>query len=439
MIDVNNKNLLQEAEAINLRSEEVCEIMGQVPNRIIRYGISVFTVIILALFVFSFFFRYPDVIEGRFYVQSSYPPAFMVARSTGKIQSLMVRDSEKVESGDVLAVIENATSYDSFLKVKSLLHEDLFSEMFLMNVSSLDLGSGLGELQPAFSSFQKAIVDYYSFLTIDYHNKKQRGIATKLKELNNYIKYQSHQLELSEDNHRIAKGMFKRDSILFVNKTIAALDYENSQRELVMQKISLTNVELAVSNAFMSRTDLEQEILEIELDYQQQDRMLRSIVYQTAEQMKGVMAEWEKKYCLVSPFDGVVAFSGVWEVNQNVSVGQHVMTIVPSHKSDFVCKIAIPVQRAGKISISQPVNLKFTDFPHQEYGMVVGTLNTISLVPDSTYIGTVVLTDSLYTNYGKILPFKQNMQGEAEIITENISLAERFIYPLKALYKQRIQ
>lgn len=63
-------------------------------------------------------------------------------------------------------------------------------------------------------------------------------------------------------------------------------------------------------------------------------------------------------------------------------------------------------------------------------------MDAISEVPDSVYMGTVFLNDSLVSNYGKLFPFKQNMQGVAEIITEDLSLAERMIYPLKSVLKE---
>ena len=151
------------------------------------------------------------------------------------------------------------------------------------------------------------------------------------------------------------------------------------------------------------------------------------------------MDEWEKRYCLISPIKGKVAFSGIWEKNQNVQSGQHVMTILPLKESKLIGKVTIPIDRAGKVNVNQPVKLKFTDFPYREYGMVTAKLDAISAVPDSVYIGTVYLSDSLITNYGKLLPFKQNMEGVAEIVTEDLALAERLIYPLKAIFKEHIK
>ena len=50
---------------IELRSDEVKEILGRVPNWIIRSGTTLFFVVIFAVVVGSYFFRYPDIIHSR--------------------------------------------------------------------------------------------------------------------------------------------------------------------------------------------------------------------------------------------------------------------------------------------------------------------------------------------------------------------------------------
>jgi hypothetical protein len=59
------------------------------------------------------------------------------------------------------------------------------------------------------------------------------------------------------------------------------------------------------------------------------------------------------------------------------------------------------------------------------------------MVPESEfYIVTVELPQELKTNYGKTLPFSQQMNGTADIITENISVLGRLFNPLRAIFKK---
>lgn len=82
------------------------------------------------------------------------------------------------------------------------------------------------------------------------------------------------------------------------------------------------------------------------------------------------------------------------------------------------------------------MNLKFADYPFREYGIVHGKLDKISAVADSTYTGTIKLGESLKTDFKTELPFRQNMKGIAEIVTEEMSLAERICKPLHSIIKE---
>jgi len=82
------------------------------------------------------------------------------------------------------------------------------------------------------------------------------------------------------------------------------------------------------------------------------------------------------------------------------------------------------------------VQIRFSNFPPSEFGIVKAKIDQISLLPeDSYYIVEVSLTDGLKTSYGATLEFHPEMQGNAEIITEDVRLIMRIMRPLKALLK----
>jgi len=70
--------------------------------------------------------------------------------------------------------------------------------------------------------------------------------------------------------------------------------------------------------------------------------------------------------------------------------------------------------------------------------MVRGFVRDISLVPaNNVYNVEVSLPDSLKTNYNTELPFNQEMQGMAEIITNDRRLLERIVTPLKSIIRRQ--
>ena len=98
---------------------------------------------------------------------------------------------------------------------------------------------------------------------------------------------------------------------------------------------------------------------------------------------------------------------------------------------------------AGKVAVDQKVNMKLDNFPYMEFGILEGRITNISMVPvtdetGSYYTAEIELTNELVTNYNKELPFNQEMQGVAEVITKDRRLIERLVEPLVSIIRERM-
>ena len=115
------------------------------------------------------------------------------------------------------------------------------------------------------------------------------------------------------------------------------------------------------------------------------------------------------------------------------------MTVIPENSGEIIGKLDLEIQGSGKVTTEQTVNIKFDNFPYLEYGIVQGKIKSISLVTNNNaYSVLVELPNGLETNYGNTINFSQDMQGIAEIITNEESLLERVINPVKSvLMRQR--
>lgn len=92
---------------IELRSEEVQEVMNRVPAWILRSGITVLFVIVVALVAGSYWFKYPDVIAAEVTVSTQDPPAYVVSRAAGRLENLYVQNGQEVGPDTNLGTIEN--------------------------------------------------------------------------------------------------------------------------------------------------------------------------------------------------------------------------------------------------------------------------------------------------------------------------------------------
>jgi HlyD family secretion protein len=179
------------------------------------------------------------------------------------------------------------------------------------------------------------------------------------------------------------------------------------------------------------------------MEYQHTEKTndFRSQIRSMVSQLKASIQSWEISYVLMSPIDGKITFTRYWVSNQNVQVGEEVFSIIPSSESRIIGKAMLPVARSGKVKTGQNVNIRLDNFPDNEFGMLKGIVQNISLVPISSgnasyYVVEVALSEGLNTNYKKELPYLPNMQGIADIITENMSLLEWFVMPLRKIFKE---
>lgn len=52
-------------DRIELRSEKVRHIIGKIPSRTVRYGVTVITIVILGLLVGAYFIPYPETVSAK--------------------------------------------------------------------------------------------------------------------------------------------------------------------------------------------------------------------------------------------------------------------------------------------------------------------------------------------------------------------------------------
>lgn len=160
-------------------------------------------------------------------------------------------------------------------------------------------------------------------------------------------------------------------------------------------------------------------------------------------QLQTDIRNWELTYVLKSPIKGKVTFTNYWVENQNISSGEEAFSIVPYNKGELIGKAFLPIERSGKVKPGQRVNIRFSNFPDTEFGMVNGTVRNISLVPvkmneTSYYIVEISFPDGLLTTYNRTLPFVPGMEGQADIITDDFSLLERFVFPIKKILTEQV-
>ena len=469
---------MMDHDKIELRSEEVQEILGAPPRWIIRRGITLISLVVLILISGSYFFRYPDIIKGRVTILSKNPPVTLVARVNGKIDHLFVRDQQVVNSGEVLAILENPAYYSDVYTLRDLMdslrnafdHADgimrlrsgLNREGNLTPKGSTGKSKGngenpdqsgaasthlrnlvLGQIHPYYAAFESQRSELDNFLRFDLFMERISTLNRQVADQERYLQQLVGQARILDDRLQLSLRQYNRDSELARQSVISASDLEKSEAEYLSNELSHRT---AVANMTSTRNHINQmmrQISELQAERGEQFNRLLSGLREKYDNLVAQISVWEQAYVLKTPIDGRVTFTNVWSENQQVMEGTAVFSVVPDENSEIVGRVEVPVAGSGKIEPAQRVKIKLDNYPHLEYGMLEGRIISISLVPYTTMEGTfytaeLELPSGLVTNYGMDLPFSQEMKGSAEIITNDRRLLERFVQPLTSVVRDRI-
>ena len=162
---------------------------------------------------------------------------------------------------------------------------------------------------------------------------------------------------------------------------------------------------------------------------------------ESINQLRTAISQWKLKYLLTAPIGGKISFfNNYWAENQDIKEGAEVMAIVPPNGAGMVGFVPLPTSGSGKVKAGQRVVIKFDSYPYQEYGIVEGEVISKALLPKSDRVEKVIsvrvdLPKGLMTSYRKTLKFEQQMQGSAEIITEERRFIERLFDKLISVFK----
>ena len=87
---------------------DIREFMTRPPHWLLRSGTTVLAAVLGLLLLLSVIIKYPDTIIGRVSVTGTQPVMEVVARQGGHLESLRVREGQRVKQGEILAVMQSA-------------------------------------------------------------------------------------------------------------------------------------------------------------------------------------------------------------------------------------------------------------------------------------------------------------------------------------------
>lgn len=419
---------------LDFRSENVQEILNSPPKWIIRWGNLIIFSAILTILLLSYLIKYPEFIAAPIVVTSQNPPEKIESRINSKIEKIFVVDHQRVKVNKVLLVLQSNANSDDVLKLKKIV--DSISQSQLINFPLNETGKlKLGDIQNDYNVFAKSLSDEILFKRLKPYSSENIAVDETILEYRERIKTVQDQLSLEERKFDLSKKDFDRSNKLFIEGVISKTELENDKMKFLQAEQNLKNIRVSLSQLNEGLSNMYKNKKGIEINNEKDKINFNSTKNQQFEQLRKSLRLWEQNYLIVSSNDGIVSFAQFLGKNQFVKAGDFLLSVIPNDKKSIVGRMYISANNSGKITVGQKVIVKLDNYRFQEFGVIIGRVHNISLTPDinGNYYVEVIFKNELKTNFNKIIPFDKELKGNAQIVTQDLRLIERFFQQLNTL------
>jgi multidrug efflux pump subunit AcrA (membrane-fusion protein) len=430
---------MEEHELIELRSDEVQEILGTPPSWIVRWGTTIIGLVLISLGVLSYVIKYPDVVEGEAMISSSAPPTPIIARADGNISKLCINEKDFVKANQVLAVLQNTADYQSIISTGDMtlkIQADNFDNLLSLKP---DRTLQMGDIQAEYSNFIQSLESYQFSATNQYSEVNVSQTQSQIGRLKQDKNLNLSKISNTKNRIAIANNNFKNVKDLYENHSASLRDLE-SARELTYQLESeLKSLESQTVAKNIEIGQLESRITEIRqgTTTNNTDKLLK--LKESVNTLRASIDKWKQTYLITTPIDGQVSYTTrILKEQMFVKAGEEVVVIVPKAdvKNKIVGRAVISSFGSGKIKPGQKVMFHLKGFPYQEFGAIQGKVSILSIVPKEDKYLVQIDIDSLKTTAHKVIPEAQEHPATALIITEEKRFLERIFEKITGLFKR---
>lgn len=420
---------------VEQHSEEVQEIIGSVPHWLMRWGITLFFLVLLTVLLMSALIQSPEIVSGKLMINSENRPQEVIARKSGKLMRLFVTRNAEVKSGQILAFMESTANHSEVLRLSGFIDrlqgELLNFKYDMVDTASINTIAQYGELQPAFQQFYLSLLQFKGYTRTGINSKKISVIKNEINNLKRLEMQLARQKEINRADHAIQQREFEAFKKLAEAKVISPLEFKREESKFLNKMLPIESSESALINNLTSQTLKEKELLEAESAMAEQ----RAAFLGKVQQFKSEIDRWKFENLLVSDRDGKIVFHRLLEEKEWLEAHKPVMYVADENTGEQFGELVLGQYSLGKVRNGQDVLIKLKAYPYQEFGMLRGKITYISnvLYGDTNYTAKVKLPGGLRTTYNKLLTLQNGLIAEAEIVTESRSLLSRVLNALRSV------
>lgn len=375
---------------------------------------------------------YPVRIEIPVRIRTTTPPVAIVVPADGIIQTLWVTDGTPVVAGAPLLMLDNPAKYDDVQRLDSLLTQwEQWMTPADVQRATLPKDLRIGILDRDYTAWVNHVgtLRYRMERQGNGQRAEQRRIQRRHLEavrtsLLQQMRHQREEVAIAERNAQQFQELLERQTASQLEVDAADIRLLRTRQELQALESRLSENEgrlAALADSGLAVADAQSdEVMVAWLAVQQYIRLLRLGV-----------REWEQRYLLRARTAGSVSWPAPLQVGQSLAAQTVAMSIVSEVDTiAYMAEGSLPGAAYGELHVGDTAYIRLDAFPHRVYGQLPARLAHIASVPTGevgSYRIVLSLPQGLTTRYGRRVPFRQDMPGQATLLGVDRSILQRLL------------
>lgn len=412
-------------------SDSLQAVLEQPPANLPKYMIMggvLFTAIVAA---WSWFGHITEVsfAEGQVAPQGD---VYKVQTTTGgEVTSILAKEGELVEQGQKIASLDHDLIEKEINRLRETLNTyrlNLSQKEALIQQTQLELTVLNAMSQADISSDESSLI------------QEKTSIKTQEQMLDQLETDRAAQVvRLRRLEELVEKGAFSSDQLFQLEQALRSreLSITEAQGNIDKSQATVTQLEaeLAQTEAVAERQHLEvqEKLQQLEIEATN----LQSKINETKILLDKSRTELTQTV-LTAPVGGIVSSLEVANIGEVLQPGETIAEVAP-RSAPLVISALLPSQEAGLVEVGMPVNIKFDAFPYQDYGVVGGSVRSIS--PDArvdeqigvVYEVEVTLENEFIEDEQRTIPLRPGQTATVEIVVDRRRIISVIFDPIRRL------
>jgi hemolysin D len=388
------------------------------------------------------------VAQGRL-VPATYVKIVQPA-DAGIVREIRVREGERVQAGQVLIRLDPTLSNSDHSAVARELHLQRLQlrrieaelEGTWMKREPDDDPALFAQVEAQRVSHRQAFLDLFA-QHVAAKERASRDITAAQESLK--------KLEVTLPSYRRSAAAYQK---LAEQKLVSSLQAEEKAREAIEKAQDLETQRAAVAAAEATLAQAVSSLAEARSSYESDLHQSRQVALAEANRLEQQLAKVNFAQGLLelrAPQAGIVKELATTTIGAVVEPGTVLLSLVPHHEP-LLAEVEIENKDIGFVVAAQPVRLKLTAYPFQKYGMLEGTVRTISADASSrdenaaaseaerarepAFRALIELDQQVLAVSGQPLSLSAGMQVSAEIVQGQRTVLEYLLSPVQRVMSE---